>query len=209
MPDDLDLEDRLIAALGDEPDTSDMPPEIAEAEIERWRDQWNATDLEDADYAARRYRRLEAKVAEIDTLAARQKATIDEWATAQKARYENDVAYWHGRLEAFHRAAREADPKHNKTIALPCGAELRSNAGRLSVKIDPDREAEARAWLEENASACISYPDPVIVKTEVAKHFADLAKSKPEEGEYVAVTPEGEIVPGVMIVRGPVTYVVR
>lgn len=211
-----DLNDRLIAALGPAPTrTSSIDAagnEISEddadyqARYDQWRETFTPADLSDADYCARRYRQLSAKIGAVDAIEREQVATIKEWGDRERARYASDLGYWQGRLETFHRAERLADPKHAKTIALPCGVQLRSQAGKIRTEIVD--EAAALAWLEQHASACIEYPAPKIVKPTVVQQFGAKASGETEPGEYVAVDAQGEVVPGITFVRGDTTFTV-
>lgn len=199
-------EDRLVAALGPEPDTTELTPLGAEEALAAWREQWVARNLDDADYAARRLQQTRARVGTVDALAARRIAQISEWAERERARYQPDVAYWSGRLEAFHRTARAADEKHAKTVALPCGVELRSQAGKIkTIIVDA---GEAVAWLEQHHAAAIRFPPAEIDKVEVQRAFGAKAQAEKDAGTYPAVTADGEIVPGIELVRSDVGYTI-
>lgn len=201
----IDLDDDLTTTLGGEPvQLPDETPDAYEERLTTWRDQYTVTDLADADWLGRGLRRTQARIGAIDQLAARRKAEIDEWADTQRARHAADLAFFAGRLEQYHRAEREADPKHNKSLLLPCGVSLRSQAGKISVVVTD--ENAATLWLEANASSTIEYPAPKIIKTEVAKLFGAKAAGETAEGTYPAVSADGEIVPGVELVRGSVSY---
>lgn len=211
-----DLNDRLIAALGPAPQrTSAIDAagnEIAEddadyqARYDQWRETFTPADLSDADYCARRYRQLSAKIGAVDAIEREQAAAIKEWGDHERARYASDLGYWQGRLETFHRAERHADPK-TKTINLPCGVRLESTKGRVKVKVTD--EVAAIGWLEKNYAAAVRYPEPEIDKTEATKAFGAKAAQEDTPGVYPAVSVNGEVVPGLEFERGEVAFFVK
>lgn len=215
-----ELDDRLTAALGPEPTPSseidaaghEIPedPDVFAQRYEAWRAGFAPETIEDADFAARRYRKVSAKLGEIDKIARDQIAQIEEWAKIEGQRHRENLAYWASRLEAFHRIERAADPKHAKTIALPCGVELRSQAGKISTVIAEDGPARAElvAWLEQNASVAVEYPPAKVLRTKLVQLFGSKAQGESEPGSYPAVSTDGEIVPGVEFVRGDTTYTI-
>lgn len=199
-------DDRLIAALGPEPDVDDLTPEEAEQAFAAWREQWALADLEDADYCARKLQQARARQGEIDHVARTRIAQITEWQERENARHAPDIAYFEGRLETFHRMRRAEDEKHAKTIELPIGVRLRSQAGKLRVVVTD--EAEAIAWLEKHCSAAIVYPPAAIDKVEVQRLLGAKAQGEKASGVYPAVDANGEVAPGVVIERGDVTYTI-
>lgn len=202
-----DLDADLTASLSDEPVAlPDESTDDYQARLQTWRETYTVTDLADADYAGRRYRQAQAAAGDITALATLRKAEIDEWATKARARHDDTAAFFAGRLEHFHRTERERDPKHNKTIELPCGVVQRSQAGKLSVVVDD--EAAAVAWAEQSAASAVVYPAPKIDKTVAAALFGAKAKGETTEGTYPAVSADGEVVPGISIVRGSTTYTI-
>lgn len=202
---DLDVDLTLSLANEPQPATDETPDEYNER-IQTWRAAYVVSDVADADYCARRYRQAQAAAGDIAALAQRRKAEIDEWATTASARHADTATFFAGRLEHFHREQRAADPKHGKTIALPNGVQLRSQAGKLSVVVDDEKQAVA--WAEVNASSVVVYPDPKIDKTVAAALFGGKAKAEKDAGVYPAVSADGELVPGISIVRSDTTYTI-
>lgn len=199
-------EDRLIAALGPEPDVSELPPDEAEQALAAWREAWDLRDLEDADWAARKLQQVRARQGEIDKVARTRIAQIQEWQARENARHEPDLAYFAGRLETFHRFRRAEDEKHNKTVELPCGVTLRSQAGKLKVNVTD--EAELVAWLEQHCASAIIFPPATVDKNEVSRRLGAKAQAEKAAGSYPAVDSDGVVVPGVEIVRGEVSYTI-
>lgn len=200
-----DLDADLTASLADEPQPApDETPDEYDTRLNTWRDTYTVNDLADADYCGRRYRQAQAASGDITALATRRKAEIDEWAQKARARYDDTAAFFAGRLEHFHREQRLADPKHAKTVDLPCGVILRSQAGKLSVVVDDEQAAVA--WAEQSAASAVVYPAPKIDKTVAAALWGAKAKGETAEGTYPAVSADGEVVPGISIVRGATSY---
>lgn len=167
---------------------------------------WEITDLDNATWAARNLARRQRRLDTIRAHAARERARIDEWEAGETGRLERDVAFFESRLEAFHRDALAKDPRGAKTIKLPDGTHLRSQAGKLAVEVT-DIEAFAR-WVEESEQdGLLRYAEPEVEKAAVAARFGGKADREKAEGNYPAVIEEtGETVPGVEIVRRPRTY---
>lgn len=209
-----ELDDDLTSTLLGEPDPDqyDTTDEYHQA-LHTWRENHTTTDLDTADRLARGLRRTQAKIGAIEHVAARQKAEIDRWVakqvgvdpdTNQPARLAVSLEWYRTQLAAFHRAERERDPQHAKSISLPCGVTLTSSVGRVKTNIVD--EPTAIAWLEQNAASTIRYPAPQIDKVELLKQFGAKAASDKAAGSYPAVNGDGEIVPGVELVRGETNY---
>lgn len=195
-------EDSLAGALGPTDRDNFEDGTAADALAE-----WAVDDLDEAQWAARKLTRARHKIDEYRRLHEDIVARADQWITRETEALVSDQAFFETRLEAFHRAALDADPKA-KTIRLPDGTELASNAGRLAVEID-DADALVR-WAEENevAEELLEYPEPKPKKAEVAARYGTKAGDEP--GEYPAVIADtGEVVPGVKIVRRPRSYTAR
>lgn len=205
MTTNAELDADLTASLSDEPTA--LPDETTddyEARLQTWRDTYTVTGLADADYCGRRYRQAQAAAGDITALATFRKAEIDEWATRARKRHDDTAAFFAGRLEHFHRLERERDVKHNKSVSLPCGVELRSQAGKLSVVVDDEKAAIV--WLEQNAASVVVYPEPRVDKTAAAAMFGGKAKASADPGDNPAVTADGEVVPGITIRRSDTTF---
>lgn len=204
-----DLADSLLDAFrppGFEGDIPHADDPIQGPPLDEVLAEWTIADLDNATWAARNLARRLDRLAAIRAYAERERARVDEWELRESARLEADAAFFTGRLEAFHRHALEVDPRGAKTLRLPDGTELRSQAGKLAVEVT-DLVAFT-AWCEENgAEDLLRYKDPEIDKTQVAARLGAKAATETEPGAYPAVVADsGETVPGVEIVRKPRTY---
>lgn len=172
---------------------------IAADEVIRQRpteEDWSTLTLADADWHARSARKRQRRIDEAHATADIMRARIDEWIERTTKLDTERLARHHRALEAYHRRRIDADP-NERTVELPTGGRLRSQAGKLSVAIID--EAAALEW------ANAELPDAVVTtskldKTVLAK--AGGSKADAEPGEYPAVTDDGEVIPGVAIVRG-------
>jgi len=207
LADPPDLMDRLIAAMAP-PDLDALVDELEDGGAQDALEAWQIADLDAASWAARHLARRRERIAEIVQLAQDQAFRIAQWKAEETARLEADAAFFEGRLHAFHERALVTDPRA-KTIKLPDGTELRSQAGKLAVEVE-DLEQFSR-WAEENGRAddLLRMGDPQPNKVEIAKAFSAKAEAEKDPGEYPAIVAEtGETVPGVIIVRKPRTFTV-
>lgn len=181
--------------------------------VYNWAADWDAHDLADADWAARALRRANARRKHLRDTVQREIDRLNAWADeqCQPRTVSDDTAWLEQVLERFHAAQIAKNEKRHKTIELPCGVTLASQAGKISVHIED--ETALVEWCEEHpdaAQGCVEYPSPRIVKATVTQRFG--GKVDPAAGEYDAyVGPNGgddagEKVPGVTLVRGPRTY---
>lgn len=204
-PDDRTPDERLLAALAPDnmPDFDDGEAETALAEM-------TVEDLDGASWAAGRLHRAQLKLKELALLAADQHARINDWLEHESARLARDAAFFEGRLRGFHEHALRADPKRAKTINLPNGTALASQAGKLAVEITDVEALVAYAETEGIAEEILDYPAPKPKKVEISKLFASKAENETEPGSYPAFDREsGEEVPGIAIVRAPRTFSIR
>lgn len=201
-----DLEDRLANALA--PDDLAGLDDLEDGEAEDALGEWSIENFDSATWAARKAHRARVKLDAITTLATDQISRIQAWAAGEATRLERDLAFFEGRLRGFHEHAIAEDPKA-KTVKLPDGTELRSQAGKLAVSV-VDMDALV-AWAEANecAEELLRYPDPEPKKAELSKRFDGKAAQETDPGVYPAVdTATGEVIPGVEIERKARTFTI-
>jgi hypothetical protein len=205
------LADSLLAGQRP-PDFEGEIPDVDDREappLEETFAEWTIADLDNATWAARHLNRRLDRLAAIRAHAEQERARVDEWELRESERLNADVAFFTGRLEAFHHHALEVDPRNAKTVRLPDGTELRSQAGKLAVEVT-DLEAFT-AWCELNelADDLLRYKSPEAEKARIASLLGAKAAAETEPGTYPAMVDEsGETVPGVEIVRKPRTYTI-
>ncbi len=121
------------------------------------RDAYRIGGVREADWAARKLRQAQARIAEAETEAAGQKAEIDEWLCHERQVHQPDVDYftglltrwWQGEISvALDEAGNDWTRVKTKTRRLPSGVQIaaRKNPDSLVVD-DPDAFL---AWLKAN-----------------------------------------------------------
>lgn len=198
--------ERLAAAMAPPVDEGPDLDDFEDGEAAEHLADWTIEELDGATWAARKLAIKRTKRDKIKALYRDQKAILDKWLADETRRLEDDARFFEGRLEAFHRAAIELDPKA-LTIPLPNGSTLSSLKGKLAV--DVDNMAELVAWAEANEKTdeLLRYPEPEPDKVALGKYGS---KAGDEPGEYPAVDEEtGEVLPGVTITRRPRSYTAK
>ncbi len=192
--------DRFLEAL-------DPLDAYEEGEAESTLEGFEIADLDLASWVARKAHRLHRKLDEVTRVANDQISRISGWRQTETARMTADLAFFEGRLKAFHAQVLAEDPKA-KTVKLPDGTELSSLAGKLVVEaVDLPAFIE---WCEANelTDALLRYPDPEPQKLEIANRFKTKAIDG-AVGAHPAATEDGETVPGIQIVRKERTFSVK
>lgn len=175
-------------------------------EAQRTREPFIVDNLDKAEWAMRKWAQATARIADVEELAARRRAMLDEWAAARTDRDRATLEFMEmlltGYLESV-RAKEEADgvaeDRRTKSIALPSGA-FRSSAGRPSIVVDD--EAALVEWLE------MEHPD-LVRRSPIKGGLADVTSvhASPVDGDLLRlVTPDGQVVPGVHVEVGARTY---
>jgi len=138
-------------------------------------------DDKSADWALRKIREHEAKIAYIEEFAEEQIQDILAWAESATKSARDSIQYLSGLLEEYHRQLFAENPKV-KTIKLPAG-EIQLRQQQPQYRRDNDR---LLAWLKANRPEFIRVaetPDWANVKQAFAVHNGRLVD--PETGEVV------------------------
>lgn len=206
---DASLAAELVRALAPNDVTGDMLDRLHDGTAEYALEGWEPLDIDSASWAARHLARRQSRIAEVADIASEQRARIDQFEHDQTERLRADATYFEMLLRGFHAHALAADPRA-KTVRLPDGTELRSQAGKKAVEVT-DVEL-FQAWAEENGLALELFNPPSAPapnKAEIGKRFGGKAESVDVPGTFPAVVPEtGELIPGVEVVRKPRTFTV-
>lgn len=189
---DTERADDLSDALTD----TEHPDETGEYGLPR--------DLIHVDWHARRAARARNELEQIATTAAVMRARIDEWVERSGATISARLERHEQAIRAYHAHVLRYDPTA-RTIELPTGGRLRTQAGKLSVVVVD--EATFVAW------AAVNLPEAVRTKrsadrTVAGRALAYKAKAEHDPGEYAAVTADGEVAPGIVMSRGERRYYV-
>lgn len=149
-----------------------------------------------AAWAMRKLRAVHRRVADIEAIAAAERARIDAWAADATRSHQREVDYFTGLLLDYGR--RQRDEEDRKTISTPYGS-IRSRAGSLKWTIDPDGFLP---WAETNR------PDLIRVRKD-----PDLSAAKKDLKLSDTLDPfdpsTGEAVPGVTVEQTEPTYTVE
>src|SRR5690606_2666347 len=131
-----DVLDHLEAQL--RPD--DAPDQPAEG--------WSITGLETAAWASRKVAAARRKIAEVQALAAAERAKIDAFVAAETKRHEDDAAFFEYHLGVYLLEEIAAGRK-TKSLALP-GGTIKLTARQPKVDVDDDAFL---AWAKESGRA--------------------------------------------------------
>ena len=151
-----------------------------------------------ADWALRKIRQSQKRIAEIQRTAEEQIAMIEKWMLSEIAGEEKSVAYFTQLLDNYHRGLYEQDPKRYKTIKLPNGIIKR-------IKTQPTFERDEEhllRWLEERNMETFIY------RTAKAR-WGELKKSVVVAGDTCVMPLTGEILEGVKVIPNEETFKVE
>ncbi len=151
---------------------------------ERRDEQWRVRDLGSADWCMRKVAQLDHEKDAIDHAAAEQIETIKAWWQTELDRLAHQRAHWEWLLAQWHLEKLGEDPKA-KTIRLPHGV--------LSARKQPD-------------NIDIADPDAVIALFAADSEYVRVKRELNRSAIKDAVLKNGEILPGVSIVPGEITY---
>lgn len=158
---------------------------------------WQIRSAEEADWAGRKLQQLYAKKNDVIQQGNRLIREAQAWMQAECAPIEQDISFFEGQLQAWLQREIEADDstKPRQSRSLPCGVTVKRIAGRERVDVF-DEDAFVQWALETEHSdlvRTITVPDKNGIKA-----FANI------DGQFI--TEDGEILPGVTVVRGEDRY---
>jgi hypothetical protein len=182
-------------------------------QIDEGRERFEVTDTSSAEWALRKLAAIRDRQADVAETARAEIAIWHEWQEARNAELQRDADFFLGHLEGYARRMNETDPK-TKTVKLP--------SGNLVLRKAPDHwdvEDDFLPWAIANASELVRTkvePDKTAMKKllvvgEFAEHdlLADVAEAAgtPTRVEIAkVVTADGEVVPDVTVMKGPVKF---
>ncbi|HPU75075.1 MAG TPA: host-nuclease inhibitor Gam family protein [Bacillota bacterium] len=164
-------------------DTYERAPEASDGAVE---------DEALANWALRKIAAARAELARKQQVAAGEAARVETWLAGETRRLQDRIDYFTGRLLVYHRPLFDADPKHNRTIKLPCGT--------LQFRKPPARferdEGVLLTWLENQ-----SLDEFIRDKREV--EWAKLKSQCQVAGDKLILKSTGELVGGVKVLEDP------
>lgn len=180
--DDPQLDACLAAALDD----PDAPSSFAVDNADR------------ANRAVRKIGAIQAELAAGEALYRLERERLEAWIADERMRAERALDWLTTLTAGYHAVVLDEDPKR-KTIRLP--------AGDLVARKQPDvwtvtAPEDLIAWAEQSGwDEVIRRRDPEVDRAAMKKAFRPAGEG--------AVTPDGEAVPGVVIVEGETSYSVK
>lgn len=181
------MSDLTEALLADGP-ALDLDDEEASARFE-------ITDDALAEWALRK---LAAAVSEASRLRRIAQAEIDRiqlWAEDAERIVGRDASFFTSKLIDYRRTLEARDPKLPGTYKLPAGS-LKRAAGRESTKVLDEQSFVT--WAIDNAPDALAPPKPLV----------STMKTWPRTEAGEIVSPDGDKVPGVQVVKGDPSYTV-
>jgi hypothetical protein len=165
--------------------------------IEGERERFQVTDDSQAAWAMRKLLSLREKMTENENIAEAERYRINSWLEYANSRYEDDVVYFEGLLTQYAKTQRETEGR--KTIDTPYGF-VKSRATQPKFKVTD--EDEFFKWAAESLpdAVAVKYTPviPVMRNALTVEHTTTLG--------LVAMTENGEIVPGVTVEPAGVNY---
>lgn len=149
-------------------------------------DKWQIDNEKDADWALRKIRQAQARIAEVEEFAQKRIEEIEAWASNITVVEQRTIERFTALLEMYHRKVYEGDPRA-KTIKLPAGQLQLRQAQPQYVRDDQSLVA----WLKER------YPE--LVKVVESPNWAEAKKRFIVNGSRLVDPNTGEIVEGVEV----------
>lgn len=161
---------------------------------------FQVTDDLQAAWAMRKLLSLKNKMTENEEIAQTEHARMDEWLIRVNGRFECDVLYFEALLTQYARNQRQAEGR--KTIDTPYGV-IKSRATQSKFKVE-----DAEQFLQW---ATINAPQLINIKTSpnltALKDFA--SQEETQTLGPVAMTIDGEIIPGVTVDPADINFTVE
>lgn len=156
-------------------------------ELEEQEQRFQVETPEQANWALRKIRALQAKINEARELAQAEVDRINQWLSDETGKAEDSIAFFTSLLEEYHRAELERDPKA-KTIKLPYG-QLQMRAQQPEYIRNDEL---LRPWVEQNKPEFL-IPQPAKLD------WAGLKKVIAITGATTIDPETGESIPGLVI----------
>ena len=161
---------------------------------------FQVTDDSQAAWAMRKLLSLKKKMMENENIAQTEHARMDEWLIRVNGRFESDVAYFEAILTQYARNQRQNEGR--KTIDTPYGV-VKSRATQSKFKVDD--VDEFLQWASINAPQLVNMK--AIPNLTALKEFASAEETQTLGA--VAMTIDGEIIPGVSVDPANINFTVE
>ncbi len=156
-------------------------------------------DMDKANWAVRKLAVYAAKLAEAEAFAQRERDRLDVWLAGEREAAADSSSFLSGLLRRYHEDRLAEDPKA-KTIHLP--------AGDLTARKSPDRwevddDEHLIAWAEQSGwGEVVRRRDPEVDRNALKRTFHVAPGG-------TVLAPDGEVVPGVTVTEGEVSFKVK
>lgn len=185
-----------MESIHDEPGAFD--PDV-DLESEESRVRFSIGDDAQATWAMRRLSSVQQRAAQVSMIAEAERSRIDAWEDRQMKQFQRDENYFQGLLMEY--AASERTAHDRKSIDTPYGS-VKSRVSQPVWEVDADAFLQ---WAKTHA--------PDLIRVKETPSLSDMKKFLQIEHTdtlgLVAMTPDGEIVPGVDIHPATVNYTVE
>jgi thioesterase domain-containing protein len=173
--------------------------ELLELENEEVRQSFQITDANSLNWAFRKMAALNSQKKEIEQLAQSERERIDQWETEQLKPVNNSLEHFETLINIYHAQLLQQDPKA-KTLSTPYG----KSKSRVS-KEAPEKVDEKQILIHVEESRLDEFIEPKLKWGEYKKTLQIVEVN----GEKHVVNEHGQVVPGVSIKPGTVTYKVE
>lgn len=168
----------------------------AEQTQEELKQRYQITGFDSLNWAFRKVAALQAKVNEVETLAAAEKQRIDQWASTELKPIQNSIEFFQFLITEYHAKQLAEDPKA-KTITTPYG-----KSKTRKSKEQPDKANEELILQHVIENEMDEYIKNSVKWSELKKTL----KIAEISGEKVVVDENGQLVPGVTVKPESITY---
>lgn len=152
---------------------------------------WTVKDLDSAEWAMSKVADLDSQMAAIDDQHAAYLDRLDRWrdtATRDLIRRREWLA---ARLIEYAATLRDADPARHKSLSLPSGRVQSRQSSPAAIVVDHDAAA---AWLSE---VMPDVAEEAVTSRVSVREVRRVVQVQDADGELVAVTEDGEQIPGI------------
>ena len=168
-------------------------------EIQAQETKFEITDLNSLNWAFRKMAALKSKEKEIKQLADIERDRINAWEKSELSSLVNSMDFFQSLITAYHAQQLEQDPKA-KTISTPYG-----KSKSRATKEAPEKENE-EAILQHVIE---NEMDDYIKNSLKWSDFKKAVKIVEVAGEKVIVDENGQLVPGMTVKPGSISYTVE
>lgn len=177
------------------PETTEHLDEMTEDQRERF----TITDDRAAAWAMRKLRGIRAKQAENSQVYVDEIARLDRWLSEVNAPLDRSASYFESILSDYAARCRDDEQDGRKTISLP--------TGKISTRtLQPKWSVDPETFMQWARTA---HPDLIRVKEEPdLSRIKDALDVHPASSGLIALSQDGEVVPGITIEPSQVSITV-